>query len=273
MRLRTPIATLLAACVVSAVALSARGEEKMLSASKTSIVVVFDNYPYKKDLRTSWGFACVVRGAEKTILFDTGGDGTILMDNMEKLEIDPKSIDAVVLSHLHGDHTGGLDAFLRANPGVEVYIPASFPGSFKTEVEATGATVVEVSEAKKICNDVWSTGEAGSGIIEESLVLRTDRGLIVITGCAHPGIVPILEKARKLFEGDDVLLTMGGFHLRGEGDAGLKKVIKRFEELGVHRAGPSHCSGDRTRELFQEDYGKNFVQIGVGSVVVFEQIR
>jgi 7,8-dihydropterin-6-yl-methyl-4-(beta-D-ribofuranosyl)aminobenzene 5'-phosphate synthase len=245
----------------------------MLSASKISIVVVFDNYPHRKDLKTSWGFACVVSGAEKNILFDTGGDGVILMDNMKKLKIDSKSIDAIVLSHAHGDHTGGLGAFLGANPGVEVYMPASFPGSFKTEVKATGARVVEVSDAKEICDGVWSTGEAGSGIIEESLVLRTDRGLIVVTGCAHPGIVSIIEKAKGLFSGDDVLLAMGGFHLRSESDAGLRKIINKFKENGVRRAGPSHCSGDRARELFQEEYGKDFVQIGVGSVIRFEQIQ
>jgi 7,8-dihydropterin-6-yl-methyl-4-(beta-D-ribofuranosyl)aminobenzene 5'-phosphate synthase len=263
---------LMVSCLLLAVASPASGKEKMLSASKISIVVVFDNYPYRKDLKDSWGFACVIRGAEKTILFDTGGDGAILMGNLEKLKIDPQGIDAVVLSHAHGDHTGGLNAFLRANPRVEVYAPRSFSESFKADVRATGAKLVEVSGALEICDGVWSTGEAGRGIIEESLALRTDRGLILVTGCAHPGIVSILEKAKKLL-GGDVLLVMGGFHLRSESDAGLKKIINRFKELGVQRAGPSHCSGDRTRELFKEEYGEDFVKIGVGYTVQFERMR
>ena len=271
--METRIISLLVACVLLITAFSARGKEKMLSASDISIVVVFDNYPHRKDLKTSWGFACVVRGAEKTILFDTGGDGTVLMGNLRKMKIDPQGIDTVMLSHAHGDHTGGLRAFLGANPEVEVFMPKSFPESFKAEVKATGAKVIEVSTAREICAGAWSTGEAGSSIIEESLVLRTNLGLILITGCAHPGIVSIIEKAKEFFEGDDVLLAMGGFHLRSESDAVLRKNISLFKEIGVRRAGPSHCSGDRTRELFKKEYGKDFVQIGAGSVIRFEQIK
>jgi 7,8-dihydropterin-6-yl-methyl-4-(beta-D-ribofuranosyl)aminobenzene 5'-phosphate synthase len=268
----TRILSFLAAGVILITAFSAQGKEKMLSASEISITVVFDNYPYRKDLKDSWGFACVVRGAEKTILFDTGGDGAILMGNLEKLKIDPQGVDAVVLSHAHGDHTGGLNAFLRANPRVEVYAPRSFPESFKAGVRETGAKLVEVSGALEICDGVWSTGEEGQGVIEESLALRTDRGLILVTGCAHPGIVSIIERAKKLL-GGEVLLAMGGFHLRSESEAGLKKIINRFRELGVQRAGPSHCSGDRTRELFKKEYGEDFVKIGVGYTVHFKRTR
>ena len=122
----------------------------MLSASDVSIVVVFDNRPYRKDLKASWGFACVVRGAEKTILFDTGGDGAILMDNMKKLKIDPKTIDAVVLSHAHKDHTGGLSAFLAKNADVEVYLPRSFQKGFKDDVRLFGTRLLEVSDPQEI---------------------------------------------------------------------------------------------------------------------------
>jgi len=264
---------LLAGLVFLAATSTAGGKEKMLTASKISIVVAFDNYTHQKDLEVSWGFACVVRGADKTILFDTGGDGAILMGNLKKLKIDPQSIDAVVLSHAHGDHTGGLEAFLAANSRVEVYAPGSFPESFKAGVRAAGAKLVEVSGALEICDGVWSTGELGASIIEESLVLQTDQGLVVITGCAHPGIVLILEKAKQLLGGADVLLAMGGFHLRSESDAELKKIIKRFKELGVRRPGPSHCSGDRTRELFKDLYGDDFVQIGVGYTVRLGEIK
>ncbi len=77
-----------------------------------SITVSYDNNPYKERLTTAWGFSCVIRGTEKTILFDTGGNGSILLTNMEKLGINPKEVDLVVLSHIHGDHVGGLASFL-----------------------------------------------------------------------------------------------------------------------------------------------------------------
>jgi 7,8-dihydropterin-6-yl-methyl-4-(beta-D-ribofuranosyl)aminobenzene 5'-phosphate synthase len=97
------------------------------AAKDLSITVSYDNNPYKERLTAAWGFSCVIRGTEKTILFDTGGDGSILLANMEELGINPKEIDLVVLSHIHGDHVGGLSSFLEKNPEVVVYLPKSFP--------------------------------------------------------------------------------------------------------------------------------------------------
>jgi len=95
------------------------------------ITVVYDNNPYKKGLETSWGFSSVVAGVEKTILFDTGDNGQLLLENMSKTGIDVNSIETVVLSHIHGDHTGGLEEFLKKNPKVSVSLPKSFPKKFK----------------------------------------------------------------------------------------------------------------------------------------------
>ena len=92
--------------------ITATEEVKSETVNHLSITVVSDNNPYKAGLKTSWGFACVIRGAEKTILFDTGGSSVILLGNMKLLGINPKDIDVVVLSHIHGDHVGGLDGFL-----------------------------------------------------------------------------------------------------------------------------------------------------------------
>ena len=85
----------------------------MAGIDDLKITVVYNNYPYKEDLETGWGFSCLVEGADKTILFDTGGDGAVLLGNMDKLRIDPAVVDVVVLSHIHGDHTGGLEDFLE----------------------------------------------------------------------------------------------------------------------------------------------------------------
>jgi len=237
-----------------------------------SITVSYDNNPYNERLTTAWGFSCVIRGTEKTILFDTGGDGSILLANMEELGINPKEIDLVVLSHIHGDHVGGLPSFLRKNPEVVVYLPKSFPKGFKDGVKEYGAKVVEVQGPLKICQGVYSTGELGTWIKEQSLIIHTEKGLIVITGCAHPGIVKIVNKAKELFK-DDVLLVMGGFHLGGESKGEIEKIVSSFRKLGVSYVGPCHCSGDAARQLFKKEYGENFINIGVGRVVTMNDLK
>ncbi|WP_049780569.1 MBL fold metallo-hydrolase [Nitrosococcus halophilus] len=96
--------------------------------------VVFNNVPYKTGLETSWGFSCLIEGLAKAVLFDTGGNGNILLSNMQQLGLSADAVEAVVLSHSHGDHTGGLGAFLARNPDVTVYMPQSFPASFQQQV-------------------------------------------------------------------------------------------------------------------------------------------
>jgi 7,8-dihydropterin-6-yl-methyl-4-(beta-D-ribofuranosyl)aminobenzene 5'-phosphate synthase len=236
------------------------------------ITVTYDNNPYKDGLETGWGFSCIIKGLEKTILFDTGGDGKRLLANMKKLGIDPKQIDIIVLSHIHGDHVGGLHSVLRKNPEAIVYLPISFPDSFKDEVKGYGAKVIEVQRSLKICENVHSTGELGTGIKEQSLIVRTDKGLIVITGCAHPGIVEILIKAKELMK-DNILLVMGGYHLGGKGKGELEKIVSSFKKLGVRYTGPCHCTGDAARELFKKEYQKNFINVGVGKVITTEDLK
>jgi len=223
-------------------------------AKDLSIIISYDNNPYKKRLTTAWGFSCVIRGTENTILFDTGGDGSILLTNLEKLGINLKEIDLVVLSHIHGDHVGGLPSFLEKNPEVVVYLPKSFPRGFKDGVKEYGAKIVEVQEYLKICEGVYSTGELGTWIEEQSLIIHTEKGLIVITGCAHPGIVKIV-------------------HLGGESKGEIENIVSSFRKLGVGYVGPCHCSGDATRQLFKEEYGENFINIGVGRVVTMNDLK
>ncbi len=123
------------------------------------LTVVCDNSPFIEGLKTSWGFSCLIERDDKTVLFDTGGDYDVLSYNMSRLGIDPKTIDAVILSHAHSDHVGGLPGLFWSNPDVEVYLPASFPPDTKAVVRSSGADLIEVSDARSICDGVYSTGE------------------------------------------------------------------------------------------------------------------
>jgi 7,8-dihydropterin-6-yl-methyl-4-(beta-D-ribofuranosyl)aminobenzene 5'-phosphate synthase len=240
--------------------------EIKITLQNISLTILYDNNPYDELLDTGWGFSCLIKGAEKTILFDTGGSGSVLLNNMHKLGISPLETDMVVLSHIHGDHVGGLFDFLLENPDVDVYIPDSFPADFRNRIKTHKADVKPVAGPERICRGVYTTGPLGGLPPEQSLVIRTDGGLIVVTGCAHPGIVTIVENAKDLFP-DEVLLVLGGFHLLGESRHGLNSVISRLRRLGVERAGPCHCTGDTARELFRREWEENYIDVGVGRVI------
>ena len=237
-----------------------------------TITVVYDNYPYKKGLTTAWGFSCLVRGWNKTILFDAGGDGRLLLANMEELGIGPQEIETIVLSHIHGDHVGGLASLLDQHHKVTVVIPPSFPADFKEGVRRSGALVQEAEGFTELCLDVYSTGEMGTSIKEQSLVLRTSQGLIVITGCAHPGVVQIVEAIKEHFK-EDILLVMGGFHLSGHGRKEIQRIVAKLRALGVKNVGPCHCSGEMARKLFHETYGTACVPLGVGMEIHINELQ
>jgi 7,8-dihydropterin-6-yl-methyl-4-(beta-D-ribofuranosyl)aminobenzene 5'-phosphate synthase len=237
--------------------------------SRITVTVVYDNNSYDSRLTAAWGFSCLVRLPQQVILFDTGGDGAVLLKNMEKLKIDPGEIDVVVLSHVHGDHVGGLASFLEHNSKVTVYMPVSFTQSLKDEVRIAGAKLEEVYEARELFDGVFTTGELDGGIKEQSLVISTPRGLVVITGCAHPGVVSVAEKAGEI-RGEGIFLMVGGFHLSGASPSQISYVVESLLQLGVEKVAPCHCSGERARRLFSDYFGDDYIDCGVGKEIVIE---
>lgn len=213
------------------------------------ITVIFNNIRAVEPLDTAWGFACLVEGLDRTLLFDTGSDGRMLLANMKRLAVDPATIDGAFLSHLHGDHTGGLEQFLRLNPKVKVYFPRSFPQSLQQGIQLLEADITAIEGPAKLCHRVHSTGEMGTSSKEQTLILETCKGLVIITGCAHPGVVDMAKKASRHL-GKDVYLIMGGFHLMGEAPPEIERCIKVLKALGVKKVARSHCTGERPSTAF-----------------------
>jgi len=230
------------------------------------MIIVYDNNPFDEKLESDWGFSCFIKGFEKSILFDTGTNGHILLSNMGKLGIRPEEIEMVFLSHAHKDHTGGLDALLTQNSKIEVWLPDFFSSSFKDAIKKKGGTVKEVRNFQKICERAHTSGVIPGWIKEQSLILDTDKGLILITGCAHPRIVKIISTVKELLK-KDIYMVFGGFHLAGFNKGEIKEIIDRFQDSGVKKVGPCHCSGDEARRLFAEEYKDDFIKIGEGKEI------
>jgi len=245
-------------------------KERFLLMEKNPIkmTVLYDNYLFSEGTKTAWGFSCFIEGTEKSILFDTGGKGEVLMHNIDKLNINTESVEMIVISHNHWDHTGGLFTFLEKKSGIPVYLPHSFPVKFINKVKEAEATVVLINEPVEICKDVYSTGEIEGPVNEQSLIVKTNKGLVVVTGCSHPGIVKIIKKAQEIM-GEEVYLVFGGFHLMRDSEKDIKEIINQLRESGVKKCGATHCTGDKQINLFKEAFGNDYIEMGTGRVLEF----
>ncbi len=176
-----------------------------LRGERTEIRIVYDNEA-KEGFRKQWGFACLIGD---NILFDTGGDLDTLLFNMMRFEVNLALIDTIVLSHSHGDHVGGIGIVDKLGD-VRVFVPRSFSGRFKKKLSSRpNVDLVEVSVATAISDGIFTTGELGQFTKEQSLIVETSKGLVVITGCSHPGLENILGFAARFGE---VYGVIGGFH-------------------------------------------------------------
>ena len=202
------------------------------------------------------------------ILFDSGGSGSLLLSNLEALNISPEQIETVILSHEHDDHTGGLQSLLNAGTEPILYIPPSFSSGFKNRFR-NQTELIEVSPGMELAEGIYSLGEMPGPPPEQGIVLDTDLGLVIITGCAHPGVDRMVREAVNLFE-KEIYLVLGGFHLGNEDDARVNQIIAELQNLGVKHAAPCHCTGDRAISLFRNAFGEGFIQLGVGAVISLE---
>lgn len=240
------------------------------------ITIVFDNYPFDDRLSIGWGFAALIENRGYSILFDTGGLGDVFMENIHTLNIDPKVVDAVVISHSHGDHIAGLLPFLEEANTPKVYLLTSFPSGLMKKV-SMNSQVVEVAQSQEIVAGIYSTGALHTvGISEQALVIDRGDDIVVITGCAHPGIVNIVRKAKTVVqvnkdEGDKpVALVVGGFHLIEASRAEIEGIIDNLQALGVQRVSPTHCTGDGAITMFQEYFGEGYIPAGVGKIITLQ---
>jgi len=229
------------------------------------ITVLYDNYATAENMHAGYGFACLIEGTEKKMLFDTGRSKAAFFENAKEMNHDFEDIQQIVISHNHSDHTGNLFNVLAVNNDATVYLPGIFPQPFVDKVKDTNAQVVMVDGSMELNSDALLSGQLRhKGIPEQALIVNTSKGAVVLVGCSHPGVVEIVKQAKKITN-KEIHIVLGGFHMARFPEDKVRQVISELKNLGVQKIAPSHCSGKKTRKFMQEAFGDNYVEVGVGS--------
>ncbi|MCK5706832.1 MAG: MBL fold metallo-hydrolase [Candidatus Aureabacteria bacterium] len=234
-----------------------------------NIKILYDNSTLDDELFYGWGFSCLIND---NILFDTGENGENLLSNMNKMKVDILNIEKVVISHDHWDHTGGLWELLKNTKDLDVYGCPGFSSVFKKRVAVDNGRFIENSDLKKISDNMYLTEKMYGihkfmPIEEQALIIITEKGITVITGCAHPGILKILEIVKKRFPEENIHCVLGGFHLTEHKKSSIENIAKQFRKMNIQKAAPCHCSGEETKEIFKNNFGNDFIDVNVGEEI------
>ncbi len=228
-------------------------------------------------LRSEHGFSALVDVNGHRILLDTGQSGDVLVDNAEGLGIDLGTLDAIVISHSHYDHVDGIGGLLlKLKAGIPIYCAPNIL------MDATGRLDICADvRPQKIVEGVMTTGritrttpfEAGEGasdisggavkMEEQALIVRCDKGLLVVVGCSHPGPVNIVRTAKEM-GGGNVFALLGGLHLRGASEELLRDTSEALKAEGVEKIYPAHCTGPGAFEYLERAFGESYVQCAAG---------
>lgn len=232
------------------------------------IRIVFDSFGLNNKFLTGWGVSYLIDGK---ILFDAGDKSRSLFRNMENMGVEVSNLKTVVISHDHWDHRGGLWGILKENPTMKVYACPNFSKRFKNKVKSYGVQLIEVDKFTSISKNVYTTGEIGGRYAfkympEQALVLKTPKGVTILIGCAHPGIVKVIENVKQNISGN-IYFVLGGFHLRGKHKKTIIPIVNRFKQLGIKRIAPTHCTGKNAIALFKKEYGNDFIEVRVGQAI------
>ncbi len=230
--------------------------------SNATLVVVVDNKS-SPGLRSEWGWSAYIESPSWRILFDAGGDPSVIEYNMGALGINPVELDFAVLSHHHGDHCGGFEFIGHVHKGLKVYVP---PGDAEY-LREWGLEPVVVKNSEKVADDAWIVGAFKSSPLsslwEIAFAFRVDgKGLVVVVGCSHPGVEKFVEEAVRVSGEKEVYMVIGGFH------SASRRVIDRLASR-VKYIGAAHCSGDELRDYIKRRFIDKYVPVHVGLRLVF----
>ncbi len=233
--------------------------------SSAQLTILFDNIPGVANTRSLWGFAAqLITSDGQALLFDTGSNGRILLKNMTELGCSPLAFQWLFLSHFHWDHIGGVDSIIELNPHLICVVHDGFSKHFTADLATLTADCLIVESAPmQFAPHLWSTGMFHSEPAEHALIVETQSGLHLITGCAHPGIVQLIHHVQTVFN-QPVQTVIGGFHLGAADDKTINETVAALLDSGIQRILPTHCTGIAAMTALKTVFGTRCLTGGAG---------
>jgi 7,8-dihydropterin-6-yl-methyl-4-(beta-D-ribofuranosyl)aminobenzene 5'-phosphate synthase len=263
-------------------------------------------HPSQGELQAEHGLSFYIEHQNHVFMSDVGASGRFA-HNAERLGIDLKRVDALAITHHHYDHGGGLERFFQENDTARVYLRWTEAVDFIAEDDPSKTRYIGLDHtvlAEYADRIVYVKGDqeilpgvsllthiplkhpkpagdhrlkmkTGKHAIRDPFdhelvtVLEGKEGLVLLTGCAHNGVLNMIEAVKTAFPGQPIQAVIGGFHLRREDETGVRGIGKSLNEMGIPAIYTGHCTGEGACEVLESVLGNRFHRLYTGLVMVF----
>jgi len=269
------------------------------------ITILIENTAYQAGLKTEHGLSLWIEYGNNKILFDAGQSDSLLY-NAKTLAIDLAQINAIVISHGHYDHTGGLHSVINVASEARVYLHPAATEPKYSQKNAEAKYIGMSESAKKAiqnCMLTWTAAPAqiipgisvtgqvprindyedvGGAFFndqilqkpdqlfdDQSLFIESSKGLIVVFGCAHAGVVNTLDYISKLTGQKNIYAMIGGMHLINASPIRIENTIEVFKKYQIQKVIPLHCTGHKAIDAMKSAIDEKCLCLGSGGQIKF----